>query len=466
MFKKFIPTCVFIFIFFGIQFQSKAQYLISHITIEGNVKTKSRIILRELPYQEGSTVTADSLPLLNTIAKQQLINTALFYDAQVTSQITDSQQVKVQIKVSERWYLFPLPYFRWVDRNFNEWWTTQKHSLDRVNYGISIRQSNATGNNDKLTVGFITGYTQQSVVKYQFPYLDKKMRFGMGLGWQNFTQKEMNTSTFRDKQVFTRTQAIIQKGYGANLSLLYRPNLYERHIFQFGVGQLNISDSAKLAQPFYLPNFGNTLSYFDASIAFTNVNFDYIPYPTKGNSNEFYVYHRFSGNNPLTSFQFRKIHVNRFYNNKAFYLLESNTQAKLLANSNYMDSKLLGYGNMQMNGLDFYVIDGNAASIFKAQLNYLLGSFTNPKHTGIGFVDKINKSLPELRFKFWLKAFTNLGYVYSERPLNASKLSNTLLKTAGIGIDIISIYDLVIKFDYSVNQLGDKGVYLRGGINF
>ena len=121
---------------------------------------------------------------------------------------------------------------------------------------------------------------------------------------------------------------------------------------------------------------------------------------------------------------------------------------------------------MQMNGLDYYVIDGNAASIFKSELHYLLGSFTNPKHIGIGFIDKINKRLPEVRYQFWLKAFTNLGYVYSERPLNASKLSNTLLKTAGIGLDIISIYDLVIKFDYSVNQLGDKGVYLRGGINF
>ncbi|MEY4051830.1 MAG: hypothetical protein RIR64_815, partial [Bacteroidota bacterium] len=28
------------------------------------------------------------------------------------------------------------------------------------------------------------------------------------------------------------------------------------------------------------------------------------------------------------------------------------------------------------------------------------------------------------------------------------------------------VYDLVIKIDYSVNQLGDKGVYLHGGINF
>jgi hypothetical protein len=50
--------------------------------------------------------------------------------------------------------------------------------------------------------------------------------------------------------------------------------------------------------------------------------------------------------------------------------------------------------------------------------------------------------------------------------LNANKLSNTLLRTAGIGVDIISIYDFVLKVDYSVNQLGDKGLYLQGGINF
>ena len=466
MFKKFIPICVLVIFLFGIKFQSNAQYTIGQITVEGNIKTKPNIIKRELPYYEGSFVTADSLPILNTIAKQQLINTALFYDVQVTSQMMDSQFVDVHIKVVERWYLFPLPYFRWVDRNFNEWWNVQKRSLDRVNYGINIRQANATGNNDKITIGFITGYTHQSVLKYQFPYLDKKMRFGMGVGWQYFTQKEMNTSTFMDKQVFTHTQSIIQSGYRANLNLLYRPNLYERHSIQLGVGQISITDSAKMVQPNYLPNYGNSLSYFDASVALTKVNFDYNAYPTKGNSSEFLVYQRFSGNNPLTSFQFRKIHANHFNNSKNFYLLESNTQGKLLPNNNYLDSKLMGYGNMQMSGLEYYVIDGNAASIFKAEMHYLLGSFTNPKYIGIGFIDKINKRLPEVRYHFWLKAFTNVGYVYSERPLNASRLSNTLLKTAGIGLDIISIYDLVIKFDYSVNQLGDKGLYLHGGINF
>jgi hypothetical protein len=146
--------------------------------------------------------------------------------------------------------------------------------------------------------------------------------------------------------------------------------------------------------------------------------------------------------------------------------LENNTQAKILSNQNYIDNKLMGYGTMQMSGLEYYVIDGNVGTFVKAEAHYLLGGFSLPKNIGIGIVDKVNKRLPDIKYKFWLKAFTNLGYVYSERPVNGSKLSNTLLRTAGVGLDIISIYDLVIKIDYSMNQLGDKGVYLHGGINF
>jgi hypothetical protein len=124
-----------------------------------------------------------------------------------------------------------------------------------------------------------------------------------------------------------------------------------------------------------------------------------------------------------------------------------------------LDQKLLGYGNLQMNGLEFYVVDGNAATIGKMAFHHKLGSISlrNP-------VTK--KFLPEVKYHFWLKIYTQLGYVYSEKPLNANKLSNTLLRTAGIGVDIISIYDFVLKVDYSVNQLGDKGLYLQGGINF
>ena len=465
MFKNFLYKAFFVFFFLGIYLQTDAQYKIANIQIQGNVKTKSYILLRELPYHVGSEFPVDSLAALNKLAQQQLINTALFYDAEITTQKLDSQYINILIKVTERWYFFPLPYFKWVDRNFSEWWNVQNHSLDRVNYGINFRQSNLSGNNDRLTVGLITGYTHQTVLKYQFPYLDKKLKFGMGVSAQIFTQKELNTSTLGDKQIFHKTNDVMNKGYRGSVSFFYRPNLFERHALQVGFGNLAISDSALFFQPQYFPNYQKTFSYMDLSLAFTKVKFDYNPYPTEGNSTEFSIYQRLASQNNLTAVQFREVHARQFSRSN-FYLLELNTLGKAISNQNYFDSRLLGYGNMQMNGFEYYVVDGNAGGIFKAELHQLLGTIILPKKVGIGFVDRINKHLPDIKYKFWLKAFTNLGYVYSERPANGSKLSNTLLRTAGVGLDVLSIYDLVLKIDYSVNQLGDKGVYLHAGINF
>jgi len=454
-----------VIIFASIQHKVNAQYEITGIHIEGNTKTKSYIISRELPYHVGSLLSNDSIAILNTLAKQQLINTSLFNDVLVRTQQTDSSHLDVYIKVTERWYFFPLPYFRWVDRNFSEWWNEQHHSLDRVNYGMNIRQANVTGNNDRLTLGIITGYTHQTVLRYQFPYLDKKLRFGMGIGWQYFTQKELNTSTNFDKQVYTKTNGDIQNGYRTNVNFSYRSNLFERLNVQVGYGHSSISDTAILVQPNYFPNKDKAFSYSDLNIAFSKTKFDYNAYPTRGNSTDIGMYQRFSASHNLSSFQLRHIHA-RPINTNNFLIVESNSLAKILPNNNYLDNKLLGYGNMQMNGFEYYVVDGNAGSIAKFEWHHFLKSWILPKKAGFKLTDKLNKYLPEIKYQFWLKAFTNFGYVYSEHPANASKLSNTLLRSVGVGLDMISIYDLVIKIDYSVNQLGDKGVYLHGGINF
>ena len=395
---------------------------------------------------------------LDTTAEQQLFNTALFEQVSVRSQFIDSAQVLIKIKVIERWYLFPIPYFRWVDRNFNQWWNEQNRSLDRVNYGVSVRQANVSGNNDKLTAAFITGYTQQSLLRYQIPFIDKKLRYGVSFGWQSFTQKEINIATQLDKQIFYKTLDVIQKGYRTNATVLYRPNLYERYSFQAGFGKNEISDSAFLMQPSFLPSLQKTFSYVEAAVSYTQLHFDYNAYPTKGQSTDILWYQRFSKNSNLTSLQFRKIWAQPFSKNN-FVLLESNSLVKFLPNNNYTDNKLLGYGNMQMSGLEYYVVEGNAASIFKASWQHSLGTI-NVKNL------ILKKRLPFIKYQFWVKAFTQLGYVYNEQPPAGNRLTNTLLRTAGIGMDIISIYDFVLKIDYSLNQLGNKGLYLHGAFNF
>lgn len=53
-----------------------------------------------------------------------------------------------------------------------------------------------------------------------------------------------------------------------------------------------------------------------------------------------------------------------------------------------------------------------------------------------------------------------MGYSYNKNfPQNS--LVNRMLYTAGAGIDIVTLYDVVFRFEYSCNQLGQKGLFLH-----
>ncbi len=129
---------------------------VKSILVSGNKRTKLMIVRRELPFQEGTPIAKHDIEREALLAKRQLMNTTLFVDVQVLPIQTDST-VEMQVLLKERWYLFPLPYFKLIDRNFNQWWVDQKRSLERVNYGIKFIQNNFTGRNDNLDIWLITG---------------------------------------------------------------------------------------------------------------------------------------------------------------------------------------------------------------------------------------------------------------------------------------------------------------------
>ena len=89
------------------------------------------------------------------------MNTSLFVDVIITPYEVGYNNVDVIIEVKERWYIFPVPYFKVVDRNWNVWIKEYNASLDRVNIGMKVTHSNVTGINDKLNLWVIGGYTQQ-----------------------------------------------------------------------------------------------------------------------------------------------------------------------------------------------------------------------------------------------------------------------------------------------------------------
>jgi hypothetical protein len=97
----------------------------------------------------------------------------------------------VLIDVKERWYIFPIPYVKPVDRNLSEW-AKQGYGSDRLNYGFKFTHYNVSGRNDKLRLWLITGYSKQIQFQYDQPYADKTLKHVYKLSFYYAANREFN----------------------------------------------------------------------------------------------------------------------------------------------------------------------------------------------------------------------------------------------------------------------------------
>ena len=154
-------------------------FTVRNIDISGNKKTKESVILRELPFESGDTYILSELVKKFEEARKQLMNTVLFHEVVVALNKFEGNNVDILVAVKERWYLFPVPYIKFVDRNLNQWIVEQNAKLNRINYGVKVLYNNVSGRNDKMNLYLINGYTKQISLSYDRPYIDKKMKWGI-----------------------------------------------------------------------------------------------------------------------------------------------------------------------------------------------------------------------------------------------------------------------------------------------
>ncbi|HEX8358022.1 MAG TPA: POTRA domain-containing protein, partial [Segetibacter sp.] len=228
---------------------------ISNIVLTGYKRTKPYIIQREIPFKEGDTISSKDLNATLTLCKQRLMNTTLFVDVTVNALRIDSSAIKVRILVKERWYFFPIPYFKIVSRNLNTWWVEEKRRLDRVEYGLKFMQKNVTGRNDNLNLWFVSGYTQQVSLRYDNPNIDKKLQNGINVGVGYKRSRELNygmDSVLPNKLGFFKQEdRFIYNQWYVDFSYIYRPAIKTRHIVRTSYSNFSISDTVVKLNPDY-----------------------------------------------------------------------------------------------------------------------------------------------------------------------------------------------------------------------
>ncbi|MBC7948422.1 MAG: hypothetical protein H7Y42_11115 [Chitinophagaceae bacterium] len=429
-------------------------FKVRNIIIKGNKRTRPEIVLREVPFKPGESYPLPALVKKFEVGRRQLMNTALFHTVVVALKSFEGYEVDVLVEVKERWYIFPVPYFKPVDRNLNQWLVEQKASLSRVNYGAKLLYNNATGRNDKLRAWVMNGYTKQLSFSYDRLYIDKKMKWGMNVSFAMGKNKEMNYNTIENKQAFFKDEKFVRNFMSMTTEATYRKAIKTRHRFGIGFTREQISDTIFSLNPQYFADERKSISFPELYYMVSYYDLDYIPYPTKGYAVEGGLGKR--GLNKvmniwqLSAKAFGSWHTGK----KSFVSAGVHGTIKAPFKQPYYNQRMLGYGSMFMQGYEYYVVDGVAAATVKSTYTRKLFNF-NIKIPGG------KKREPQrIPVTFYGKVFGNAGYVHNPQPGN-NFLADKMLYSGGFGIDIFTLYDVTFKLEWSFNQLGQNGIFLH-----
>lgn len=439
------------------------RYLyVDEIHIEGNHKTRSGTILRELEFKTGDSLLASTLS--NTLERNRLrlMNLGIFTDAQIkVLEHNGPAHLRVGVTVSEAWYVYPVPILTLSDRNFNVWWNEFNRSFKRINYGVDWTQLNLSGSADALKVKTQFGYTNQYELGYRSPGLNKSRTLGLEAGISYSRAHELSYKTLDNKLEFLKVRESWQlKQILATVTLVSRPKLFKSQAFTLEYHDNEVSDTiAHVLNPDYYLNGRTRQRHFSAIYSLSYDYRDIRPYPLHGwrmllelrrngllPSDDLKVFRLFAEWDQYFSFN-KRLSLELIGKGRTSLprgqLPQSNNQG-------------LGYGGNLVRGYDYYVMDGLDFLIFRSSWHFLLLDHT----FNLGRIMPV-KAYRKLPLKVYLAWNSDFGRANDPHYGEGNPLSNRNLFGYGPGLDFVFYYDKSIRCEWSWNDLGEGGFFIR-----
>ena len=437
---------------------SSAKIIIHHINITGNRRTKSYIILREIQFKSGDSLLVTTLNSELQNARQQVYNTNLFNEVKIELSTTAANEIDVNFLVKERWYIFPIPKFQLIDRNINEWLQKYNGDLERVVYGIKFTHYNLTGRRDLLRLIFLNGFTRNISFSYSQPYVNKKLTHGFSFGGGFIENREHIYKTgYDNKPLLFNNGDYSRKNIYVTTGYTIRKNILRSHAFSITYNHLQVADSLldKAYNLNYFRSSNPIQNYIDLSYTYQYINTNNAVYPLKGVTAMVKVLKRGFGFSGDVSMFFVEGNFNKYWPlGKEWYgSINASAKTTLPFNQPYINQRAMGYGEQYLRGLELYVVDGVAYGLIRSTLKKKLYTLYVP----LPFKTKKYSSIP---FSFFAKTYADVGYNYNRKQY-ATNLNNKLLYSGGFGIDILTLYDINLRVEYSFNQLGKNGLFLQ-----
>ena len=431
---------------------------IDKIFIIGNKKTKDQIILREVDVKAGDLVNRSDLDITLKRDREKIINTRLFLDAKINVISLSESIVNIVIQVNERWYIFPIPIFKLADRNFNEWWVNQNRDLSRVNYGIRFYHRNFRGRGEKLKLTAQFGFTRLFGIDYTVPYVDAAQRNGFMFRMNYSESKDLAYKTFDHQQLFLDSEEIQSRNVTTQLTWSHRYSFDSYNFVTLGHHSKEVGDTIALLNPNYFLNGRTQQKYISLSYLFRKDLRDNVSYPLHGSILNIEAQKLGLGlYNDLNMFSI-SARYSGYFNLQNNYYLSGRIGGTMAWPDKlpYLQQPAIGFRPNFIRGHDLSLIQGQSFFLSKFTLKKLL--FASEKRLGAIPISEF-QTIP---FAFYIKTFFDSGIVNSSAlDSENQRLSNRYLFGTGIGLDIVTYYDMVIRLEYAINNEGQDGFFLN-----
>lgn len=427
------------------------------ILISGNNKTKNYIILREMQIKEGDSVVVVNLNSELHKARDFIYNTTLFIDVTVSPRIIDASDFDIIVEVKERWYIFPIPFLELADRSFNVWLEKYNASFKRLSYGVMFSHFNISGRKDHLSLILVNGFKRNISFEYSAPYTNPALTDGVRFGAGYIQTREIPYQTdYNNNLLYYKNDAFVKNEWYIAGAYSSRKALKKNETFSIAFRHINVDDSIiSHYNPGYFNNNSSAQNFFEFEYRLQFNDVDNILYPLSGYTSSLSLKKTgFQLTGGINQFSIKPVFNKYFsYPNHWYSSIRLSGELKLPFTQSYYNQKELGYLENYLRGDEYFVIDGVAFALSKFDLKKRLLRFNIPT-----FIN--SKTYNKLPFTIYAKTFADMGYVYSQQQFD-SRLNNKFLYSGGFGLDIVTLYDFKISIEYSVNQLGQKGLFLH-----
>ncbi|EAZ79973.2 POTRA domain-containing protein [Algoriphagus machipongonensis] len=434
---------------------------VNNIYIIGNEKTKKSIILRELDFIEDYYYDWETFIEIIQADQKKIYNLRLFTSVEITPLLTGDEEAEVLITVKERWYILPSIIFQLADRNFSEWWTNQGRDFSRVNYGLRLSHSNVGGRNEKLRFAGQLGFTKALDIQYSKPYIDKNQKHGLAVQFKYFNNKTLAVKSEYNRQVFYTSpdEDVLRKNIAAALRYTYRRSFYNFHYVTLGFNHTWVSPLVLAESPNYFQHGTNSLRYLYMTYTFRHDRRDNVAYATDGELLELSMtkYGIFF-TDELDEVEVN-LTANKYFKISDKFNFNTGLTAEwfLSARQPYTLVRGIGYNPNFIRGYELNVIEGQQLYVHKNSFRWK-------------FFDHdfdISKAVPLEQFntipiRLYLSANFDHGYVTDRNDIPTNqRLANQYLIGYGLGIDMVGLYDNVLRFEYSLNNMGEGNFFFN-----